>query len=87
MQLIPEININIKNLIYDCGTNVAVIDVELARQRLDALNKHNGPRIGDFVWFPNEDRPRRFTCDLSDGSMQTTTNLSGPHFRRSLSRL
>jgi hypothetical protein len=86
MLLIPEININIQTLIYDFGTNPAVGDVELARQRLNALNKRNGPRVGDFVWFPDEDRPRRFTCDLSDGSMQTTTkeaNDSSFHLTRS----
>lgn len=77
MLLIPEININIRNLIYDYSTNPTLIDVELARQRLDALNKHNGPRVGDFVWFPNEDKPRRFTYDLSDGSIQTT--IRGSH--------
>ena len=76
MLLIAEINIHAQSLIYDFGTNPAVADIELARQRLDALNKRNGPRVGDFVWFPNEEKPRRFTFDLSDGSMQTTTQGS-----------
>ena len=72
MLLIPEINIDTRTLIYDPGTSFTFVDVELARQRLDALNKRNGPRVGDFVWFPNEDKPRRFTNDLDDGSIQTT---------------
>jgi hypothetical protein len=82
MRLIPEININSQTMLtqnpyfYQYGTNSAVIDAELARQRLDSLNKRNGPRVGDFVWFPNEHRPRRFTYDWSDGSIQTTTKKS-----------
>jgi hypothetical protein len=80
--LIPEININSQTMIshnpyfYEYRKHSAVIDAELARQRLNALNKRNGPRVGDFVWFPDENKPRRFTCDLSDGSMQTTTRQS-----------
>ena len=76
MLLIPEFNINGQTLIYDYGANPAVVDVELARQRLNALNKRTGPRVGDFVWFPGEERPRRFTHDLSDGSIQTTIKQS-----------
>ena len=76
MLLIPEINIDIHTLIYDPGTSFTFVDVELARQRLDALNKRSGPRVGDFVWFPNEEQPRRFTNDLNDGSIQTTVRGS-----------
>ena len=81
--LIPEININSQTMIahnphfYDQhGKNSAVIDAELARQRLNALNKRSGPRVGDFVWFPDENKPRRFTYDWGDGSMQTTAKQS-----------
>lgn len=92
MLLLPEININSKMILtqnpnfYQYSTSSAVIDAELARQRLDALNKRNGPRVGDFVWFPNEHKPRRFTYDWSDGSIQTTTknsNDSSFHITRS----
>ena len=60
MLLIPEININSQTLInqnsnfYEYRKNSAVIDAERARQRLNGLNKRTGPRVGDFVWFPNE---------------------------------
>lgn len=39
---------------YEYRKNSAVIDAERARQRLNGLNKRTGPRVGDFVWFPNE---------------------------------
>jgi hypothetical protein len=51
MLLIPEININSRTLInqnphfYEYRKNSAVIDVEIARQRLNALNKRTGPRV------------------------------------------
>lgn len=60
MLLISEININSRTLInhppqfYEYRKNSAVIDAERARQRLNGLNKRTGPRVGDFVWFPNE---------------------------------
>lgn len=91
MLLIPEININAQTMIaqnpyfYEYRKHSAVIDAELARQRLNALNTRNGPRVGDFVWFPDADKPRRFACDLSDGSMQTThkqSNDSSFHITR-----
>jgi len=80
--LIPEININSQTMItrnpyfYEYRKDSAVIDAELARQRLNALNKRNGPRVGDFVWFPDENMPRRFTYNWGDGSIQTTTKQS-----------
>jgi hypothetical protein len=55
----------------------AKIDAELAHQRLTALNKRPGPRVGDFVQFPGECAPRRFTYDWSDGTMQTTVPPKG----------
>jgi len=78
MLLIPELNINTQTMItlnphfYQYGSTSPVVDAELARQRLNALNRHTGPRVGDFVHFPNEGLPRRFTHDWNDGSMQTT---------------
>ena len=78
MLLIPEININALTIInqnqhfYENGSTSPNVDAELARQRLNALNNRTGPRVGDFVHFPDEEQPRRFTYDWNDGSMQTT---------------
>ena len=55
----------------------AAIDAELTMQRINAMSAIAGPRVGDFVQFPNEDTPRRFTHDWQDGTMQTTVAPKG----------
>jgi hypothetical protein len=46
-------------------------DFDLLTERIQKLNKQQGPRVGDFVIMPDESI-RRFTHDWTD-SLQTTT--------------
>ncbi len=49
-------------------------DFDILNTRIKKLNEHQGPRIGDFVIFP-DDSVRRFTEDWSDvgAGFQTTS--------------
>jgi hypothetical protein len=46
-------------------------DAEILASSQLAFDKHEGPRVGDFVQFPGEDGLRRITHDWGD-SLQTT---------------
>lgn len=53
---------------------------ELLQRRIEAVASRSGPIVGDFVRFPGEDKPRRFTHDWKDGGIQTTCANSNGDF-------
>jgi len=60
-------------------TSLAVLDdrnLEILRESLEALDKHEGPRVGDFVVFA-DDVVRRFSHDWEESGLQTTDDRFG----------
>lgn len=50
-------------------------DQMLLRDRIKCFDAHRGPRVGDFVIFPDGEY-RRFTHDWGDGIQTTCKNMS-----------
>lgn len=62
---------------YDARPTFDDVDAALLAKRIDARAKLQGPLVGDFVFMPGEEHPRRFTHDWIH-DIQTTVGKAHP---------